>query len=177
MDTKQVTRLDQFSNREYQPGSIFRRAAWYVCSLLFFEHGIFPFYGLKRGLLRLFGAQVGHGVLVKPSVKIKYPWFLTIGQHCWIGERVWIDNVAQVDIGNHVCISQGAMLLTGNHDYSSPVFTLTARPIMIEDGVWIGAMAVVCPGVVCHSHAVLGVGSVATKHWTHIRYIWVTLLS
>jgi cellulose synthase/poly-beta-1,6-N-acetylglucosamine synthase-like glycosyltransferase len=76
---------------------------------------------------------------------------------------VWIDNLAQVTIDNNVCISQGAMLLTGNHDFSKVTFNLITRSIHLEDGVWIGAKAMVCPGVTCKSHSILSVMSVATK--------------
>lgn len=97
-------------------------------------------------------------------VNIKYPWYLTIGDNTWIGEQVWIDNLIEVTIGSNVCISQGAMLLTGNHDYSSVSFDLKVGSIVLEEGVWIGAKSVVCPGVTCASHAVLSVNSVATKN-------------
>jgi putative colanic acid biosynthesis acetyltransferase WcaF len=116
----------------------------------------------KVALLRLFGARIGTGVVIKPAVNVKYPWLLTIGDHAWIGEQVWIDNLEQVTIGAHACLSQGAMLLTGNHDYRRSTFDLTARPIVLAEGVWIGAKAIVCPGVTVGSHAVLAVGSVAT---------------
>lgn len=117
----------------------------------------------KNRLLRLFGAKVGNGVVVKPNVNIKYPWFLEIGDECWVGEGVWIDNLAQVTIGSNVVLSQGAYLLTGSHDYKQESFDLILGEISLEDGVWIGAKATVCPGVTCKSHAVLSVGSVATK--------------
>jgi putative colanic acid biosynthesis acetyltransferase WcaF len=89
---------------------------------------------------------------------------LEIGEQVWIGENCWIDNLDNVVIGNHVCISQGALLLTGNHDYKSVSFDYKNAPIILEDGVWIGAKTVVCPGVKCQSHAILVVGSVATKN-------------
>lgn len=114
-------------------------------------------------MLRLFGARVGQGVLIKPSVRIKFPWKLTVGDYAWIGEDVWIDNLVMVSIGNNVCISQGALLLCGNHDYKKVSFDLIAKPIILENGAWIGAKSVVCPGVTCHSHSVLAVGSVTTK--------------
>jgi putative colanic acid biosynthesis acetyltransferase WcaF len=129
----------------------------------FFINPLNPFSGLKVSLLRFFGAKVGQRVVIKPGVNIKYPWNLEIGDHAWIGERVWIDNLIKVRIGRHVCLSQGAMLLTGNHNYSSTSFDLVVKPITLEDGVWIGSRAAVCPGVHCHSHAVLAVHSVATK--------------
>ncbi|MFZ4771839.1 MAG: WcaF family extracellular polysaccharide biosynthesis acetyltransferase, partial [Ferruginibacter sp.] len=142
---------------------LLKRASWFLVSGIFFRSGFLPFYGIKVSFLEIFGAQIGKGVVIKPGVQIKYPWLLKLGNHCWIGENVWIDNLAMVEIGNHVCISQGALLLTGNHDYSKPAFDLMVKPIVLEDGVWIGAKAVVCPGVTCHSHAVLSVGSVATQ--------------
>jgi putative colanic acid biosynthesis acetyltransferase WcaF len=123
-----------------------------------------PVSGFKVRLLKLFGASVGKKIIIKPYVNIKYPWKLKIGDHCWIGENVWIDNLSHIYIGNNVCISQGAMLLTGNHDYTKESFDLIVGEITLEDGVWIGAQAVVCPGVVCASHSILTVKSVATKN-------------
>ena len=117
----------------------------------------------KVAVLRLFGAKIGKDVTIKPGVNIKYPWLLHLGDHVWIGEQVWIDNLSAVTIGNDVCLSQGALLLTGNHDYSRSTFDLTTQPIRLADGVWIGAKAVVCAGVACESHAVLAVNSVATR--------------
>jgi putative colanic acid biosynthesis acetyltransferase WcaF len=85
-----------------------------------------------------------------------------VGDYSWIGEEVWIDNLVRVRIGSHACISQGAMLLTGNHNYKKTTFDLVTAEIIIEDGAWVGAKAIVCPGVTCGSHALLTVGSVAT---------------
>lgn len=118
---------------------------------------------IKISLLRLFGASIGSNVLIKPSVNIKYPWFLEIGDNVWIGENVWIDNLIKVTIGNNVCISQGAMLLSGNHNYKSVTFDLILGQVILEDGAWVGAKAIVCPGVTMCSHSILSVGSVATK--------------
>jgi putative colanic acid biosynthesis acetyltransferase WcaF len=156
-------RLNSFDNSWYNPGSAPKRVLWLCVNALFFNHGLAVLNGLKIGLLRAFGARVGKGVLIKPSVNIKYPWFLSIGDHCWIGENVWIDNLAPVHIGDHVCLSQGAMLLTGNHDFTSTAFDLILKPITLEEGVWIGARSTVCPGVHAEPHAVLSVQSVATS--------------
>ena len=122
-----------------------------------------PFSGIKVFLLRAFGAVVGDRVIIKPCVNIKYPWKLKIGNDSWIGEGVWIDNIDEVIIGQSVCLSQGSLLLTGNHDYKKVTFDLITAPVILEDGVWIGAAAIVCPGVLCKTHAVLSVASVATK--------------
>lgn len=136
---------------------------WYILNEIIFRTGLFPFYRFKVFLLRLFGAQIGKGVKIKPHVNIKYPWELIIGNHVWIGENVWIDNLAQVRINDHVCISQGALLLTGNHDYSKVGFDLMTEGIELDTGCWVGAKAIVCPGVKVGSHAVLTVQSVASS--------------
>jgi putative colanic acid biosynthesis acetyltransferase WcaF len=139
-----------------------KQLAWYIVNVLFFINPLNPVSGIKKTLLRWFGARIGVGVVIKPGVNIKYPWKLEIGDHTWIGEKVWIDNLAPVRIGRSVCLSQGAMLLTGNHDYTKTTFDLVVKEIVLEEGVWIGAMSMVCPGVTCASHAVLAAASVAT---------------
>ena len=159
-----ITKLNKFDNSWYKPGSFLKRMCWFFINSIFFKSSFFSSNPLKKLLLKLFGAKVGEGVVIKPNVNIKYPWFLSIGDYSWIGEEVWIDNLASVEIGSHVCISQGAFLLCGNHDYTKSSFDLMVKPILIEDGVWVGAKSVVCPGVTCFSHAVLSVGSVATKN-------------
>lgn len=143
--------------------SRFKQILWYLVNALIFKSSLMPISGIKIFLLRMFGAKIGTGVNIKPSVNIKYPWKLHVGDYSWIGEEVWIDNLADVNIGKSVTLSQGAMLLTGNHNYKCKSFDLITKPIVLEDGVWIGAKAVVCPGVVCETHAVLSVSSVATK--------------
>jgi putative colanic acid biosynthesis acetyltransferase WcaF len=163
------TRLDLFDNSDFHPGSILKRLLWALLSGLFFQNWIPWPSQLKSTLLRIFGAQIGEGLILKPRVTIKYPWKLRIRDHVWIGENVWIDNLAEISIGSHVCISQGALLLCGNHDFKKSTFDLITRPIDLEDGVWIGAKCVVAPGVTCRSHSVLSLGSVATKDlkaWT-----------
>lgn len=157
------TDLSKYNNDWYKPGSAIKRIVWFVSNALFIKNSFIPIYGFKRILLRSFGASIGKGVVIKNGVNIKYPWFLEVGDFSWIGENVWIDNLGKVQIGAHVCISQGAFLLCGNHRFDRFTFDLEVRPIVLEDGVWIGAKAVVCPGVICGSHSVLVVGSVATK--------------
>jgi putative colanic acid biosynthesis acetyltransferase WcaF len=157
------TDLSLYQNKWYRPGHPVKKVLWLITSLVFFQNSAFPFYSLKRFLLRLFNAKVGKGVVIKPSVLIKYPWLLEIGDYAWIGEKVWIDNLALVVIGNNACLSQGAFLLTGNHNYKLPTFDLIVSGITLKEGVWIGAKAVVCPGVTCESHSILAVGSIATR--------------
>lgn len=112
----------------------------------------------------MFGAKLGRAVQIKPCVNIKYPWLLTIGDDVWIGEEVWIDNLVMVTIGSDVCLSQGVLLLTGSHNYKKTTFNLITGNIILEDGVWIGAKAVVNQGILAGTHSVLTSGSIATKN-------------
>jgi putative colanic acid biosynthesis acetyltransferase WcaF len=158
------TDLSSFNNSWYKPGRNFIvRGLWYCKSVTHFKSS-FPFNGIKIFWLRFYGAKIGSGVVIKPGVNIKYPWRLTIGNNVWIGEKVWIDNLGDVVIEDNVCISQGAMLLCGNHNYKKPAFDLMVGNITLKEGSWVGAKSVVCPGVTVGSHAVLSVGSVATQN-------------
>ncbi len=161
------TDLSKFNNDWYKNselrGGIVKNILWYFCNQLFIN-SYFPLpMGIKVWLLRLFGASLGENITIKPKVNIKAPWNLSIGNHVWIGEKVWIDNLGKVSIGSHACLSQGALILSGNHDYKKSTFDLILKNIEIEEGVWIGAYAVVCGGVKCHSHSVLSVNSVASQ--------------
>lgn len=123
----------------------------------------------RRTLLRAFGARIGRGVVIKPRVRVKFPWRLKIGDWSWIGEDVWIDNLGDVTIGENCCLSQGAYLCTGSHDWSRSSFTLIVNPIGVQDGAWVAARASVAPGVTVGEGAILALGSVALKDlppWT-----------
>jgi putative colanic acid biosynthesis acetyltransferase WcaF len=163
------TDLAKFTVGNYVAGPKWKVFVWHFINY-FVLNSAFPWpYATKTALLRGFGAKVGKGLVIKTKVRIKNPWRLEIGDNCWIGESVWIDNLEDVVIGSNVCISQGAMLLTGNHDYTMSDFPYKLGKIQLEDGVWIGAKSVVCPGITCRSHAILTVNSVATKElnaWT-----------
>lgn len=166
-DNKIVMRccLKSFNGTDFNKGAGFiKQTLWYFANALFVRASWNPFMGIKIALLKAFGAKIGKGLVIKNNVCIKFPWKLTLGENVWLGEDCWIDNLDYVTIGNNVCISQGALLLTGNHDYTLPTFDYRNAPIVVEDGAWIGAKSVVCPGVTVKSHAILTVGSVATKN-------------
>jgi putative colanic acid biosynthesis acetyltransferase WcaF len=157
--------LKSYNNHLYHAGGgVVKRLLWHYVNGFVFKTSLFPVYGIKVALLRLFGAKIGSAVEIKPNVNIKYPWLLTIADEVWIGEQVWIDNLVMVTIGANVCISQGAIILTGSHDYKKTSFNLITGSVILEDGAWIGAKAIVNQGVTVGSHAVLTTGSVATKN-------------
>jgi putative colanic acid biosynthesis acetyltransferase WcaF len=161
-DTPEV-RLAHYSNPQFSRGrSRLVEALWLLIQWGLVSSRI-PGSAHRRWLLRAFGARIGKGVQIKPGVRVKFPWRLGIGDHSWIGEDVWIDNLAPVTIGSDCCISQRAYLCTGSHDWSRPTFDLIVRPICVESAAWIAACSVVGPGVTVGQGAVLGLGSTATR--------------
>jgi putative colanic acid biosynthesis acetyltransferase WcaF len=156
--------LSKFDNSWYDPGRSFAvRTLWHLINALFLQNPLNPSSQIKIKLLRLFGAQIGQGVVFKPSINVKYPWNLEIGDYSWIGENTWLDSLDKIKIGNNCCISQGAYFCTGNHDWTDPAFGLVVKPIVIEDGAWVGARATVLPDVTIASHSIIAAGSVASK--------------
>ncbi len=156
--------LSRFNNPWYSPGrSRWVQFAWFFAGLPLLRAAWLPSSSFRRALLRTFGAKIGRNVVIKPGARVKYPWLLEVGDWSWIGEDAWIDNLAPVRIGSSACLSQGAYLCTGNHDWTDPAFGLIIRPIVIGDGAWIGAKSVVCPGVEVGPGAVAAAGSIVTK--------------
>jgi len=154
------------NNKAYAQGigaSKTKQLLWFVLGPLLIRNPLIPFSGFRKWILIQFGATIGIEARIRPGVQIKYPWKLKMGDHVWMGENCWIDNITDVSMGSHVCISQGAMLCTGNHNYNSPGFELMMKPIVLEDGVWIGAKAIVGPGITAQTHSMLTAGSVATR--------------
>jgi putative colanic acid biosynthesis acetyltransferase WcaF len=143
-------------------------ALWMLVQAIFVSSFI-PGSRHRAMLLTLFGARIGKGVVLKPGIRVKFPWRLGIGDNSWIGENAWIDNLAPVAIASDCCVSQDAYLCTGSHDWSAPGFDLITAPITLEPGAWVAARATVGPGVTIGRGAVLGLGSVASRDldpWT-----------
>jgi putative colanic acid biosynthesis acetyltransferase WcaF len=156
--------LDRFTNPHFSRGAPrWLEAIWLLLAGPFVSSWL-PGSGWRRAVLRAFGARVEGGVIIKPGVRIKFPWRLELGRHCWIGESVWIDNLGQVTIGEHCCISQGAYLCTGSHDWSRATFDLIVKPIIVEPGSWVCAMARIGPGVTVGRNSIVGFGAILTAN-------------
>lgn len=157
--------LAAFNGSDFDKGAGFLKTAlWYMTNALIVRASWNPVMSIKLRLLRMFGAKLGKNIVLKNNVIIKSPWNLIVGDNCWIGENVWIDNLDKVVIGNNVCISQGALLITGNHDYTKSDMPYRNAPIKVEDGAWIGANATVTAGVAVAENSVLTVGAVVTHN-------------
>lgn len=139
-------------------------ALWHFVGSPLVRSEFLPFSSLKCFVLRCFGARIGRGVYIKPRVRVKFPWYLQVGDYTWLGEGLWIDNLAQVTIGSHVCVSQDAYLCTGNHNWSHPHMKLFRKPIELKDGCWVAARSMVCPGLTVGECAVALGGSVVVSN-------------
>ena len=160
---KNQVELAHYDNSWFDPGGTrLKRVAWFLLGSPLVRSAWIPSSAMRVWLLRGFGATIGRGVVLKPSLEVKYPWHLAIGDHSWVGEHVWIDNLTTVQLGSNVCVSQGAYLCTGNHDWSDPNFGLRVNSIIVEDGGWIGAKAILTPGTHLGVCAVAGAGSVVS---------------
>jgi putative colanic acid biosynthesis acetyltransferase WcaF len=168
--TDQRVDLSRFDNSAYKARVPFLKSAlWFFLGSPLLTCSLLPSSAIRVALLRLFGAKIGTGVVVKPRTRVKYPWLLRISDDVWLGEDCWIDNLCLVEIGSSTCISQGAYLCTGNHDWSAPDFALRTGTITIGNMAWIGAKAIVCPGIRIEEGAVVSAGGVVSRNlpaWT-----------
>lgn len=157
-------RLDQYDNSWFSPGRpTIVQMLWFLLGATIVRSHWIPSSQLRVWILRFFGAHIADGVVIKPGVRVKFPWRLTIGAHTWIGEDAWLDNLAAIEIGRHACVSQGAYFCTGNHNWSDPKFGLITRGIYMGDGSWAGARCFIGPGVSLGECAVAAAGSVVAR--------------
>jgi putative colanic acid biosynthesis acetyltransferase WcaF len=157
--------LSRPDNAELVRGApLWVEALWYFVGSPIVRSHLVVSSALRCMILRMFGAKIGKGVYAKPGLRVKFPWYLEVGDYSWLGEDLWIDNLAPVKLEAHCCLSQGAYLCTGNHDWSSTNMRLFRLPITCKRGCWVGAKSVVCPGVVVGAGAIIAAGSVATKN-------------
>src|SRR5450631_4409929 len=118
---------------------------WAICELVFVTNPFQVSSQLRVRVLRLFGAQIGDEVIMRPRLRVKFPWKLSVGARCWIGEGVWIHNQDRIEIGSNVVVSQECFLTTGTHAFRSDM-ALETSPVVIEDGVWITSRCMVLAG-------------------------------
>lgn len=121
-------------------------------------------YGWRRFLWRLFGAQVGENVIIRPSARVTYPWKVSVGDSSWIGDHVELYSLGPITIGKNCVISQQSYLCAGTHDHTRLDFPLVAKPIIVEDEVWIATGCFIAPGVTLARGSILGARSVALEN-------------
>lgn len=156
--------LAGFTGEGYDKGrGALSQVLWFSISALLVTHWWCP-NALRCAVLRLFGAEIGPGTLIRHRVRIHWPWKLVIGANSWVGEGAWILNLEPVTIGDDVCISQDVLLCTGSHDRRSPTFEFDNAPIRIADGAWIAARATVLRGTSIGRNSVVGATALVTAN-------------
>ena len=132
---------------------------WWLVQAIAFPLTLHSAHGARIALLRLFGAKIGKGVMIRPTARFTYPWKVAIGDYSWIGDDVVLYSLDHIHIGQHCVISQETYLCTGNHDIQDPAFGLKTAPITIGNGVWIAADCFIGLGVAIGSNTVVGARS------------------
>ncbi|NWF44270.1 colanic acid biosynthesis acetyltransferase WcaF [Hydrogenophaga sp. D2P1] len=133
--------------------------AWQIVQATAFGLSPQPFYLWRRWLLRLFGAKVGKGAIIRPTARVTYPWKVELGEHCWIGDNTALYSLGEIKIGDHAVISQRCYICTGSHDIANITFPLTATPIVIEAEAWVATDCFVYPGVTIGRGAIIAARS------------------
>ncbi|MDW8202602.1 MAG: hormogonium polysaccharide biosynthesis acetyltransferase HpsU [Cyanobacteriota bacterium SKYGB_h_bin112] len=165
--------------RYHQAGFQRGRPGWIVLLWWFLQAVIFPitphaFHAPRIALLRLFGAKIGRGVVIRPSARVTFPWKLVIGNYSWIGDDVVLYNLDNIRIGDHCVISQRSYLCTGSHDIADPCFQLQTGEIVIGNGVWIATDCFVAPNVHIGANTVVGARSSVFGHLPAGQVCWGT---
>lgn len=155
--------LKKFNKKSTHDTYFLKFFLWYIFSALFFNSFI-PGSKIRVFILKLFGCRIGKNIIIKPHVKIKYPWKLIIGDNCWIGEEVWIDNISRVTVGSNTCISQGVYICAGSHDFYDEEFRLLIEDIEIGSSCWIAAKSLIGPGVKIVDGSFIKFGSKVLKN-------------
>lgn len=152
--------LRRYDQSWYDPGrSKFVILLWWLVQAIAFPLTLHAHHAPRRFLLRLFGARIGQGVVIRPTARIHYPWKVTIGDHSWIGSDVVLYSLDTIHIGSHCVISQESYLCTGSHDVADPAFGLKTAPIVVENGAWVATDCFVGPGVRIGANTVIGARS------------------
>jgi putative colanic acid biosynthesis acetyltransferase WcaF len=157
-------RLDLFDNSSLDRGRPrWFEALWVLTRCFFFTTSLPWPNGMKRVLLRRFGAKVGKGVVIRPGVYVHFPWRLVVGDHCWIGDSCQLLNIAPITFEDHVALAHEVYLAAGGHDIRSATMAGKHAPILIKTGSWVASRAFIGPGVTVHERVVVGAAAVVMR--------------
>lgn len=134
---------------------------WAICELLFVTNPWQVSSRLRVRILRIFGAEIGTGVVFRPRTRVKFPWKLHVGANSWIGEGVWIHNQDHVFIGHDCVVSQETFITTGSHAHRTNMALLT-RPVRIDNGSWITSRCIVLGGTKVGVSAIIQPGTLVS---------------
>lgn len=159
-EPQRYQQLEHFSvARGFRGRSAFTVQLWDLVQATLFAWSPRICFGWRRWLLRLFGADVGPGVLVRPGARITYPWKVSLGPRSWVGDGVVLYSLGEITLGADAVVSQRSYLCAGTHDPERSDFPQIAKPIAIGAEAWIASDVFVGPGVTVGRGAVVGARS------------------
>jgi putative colanic acid biosynthesis acetyltransferase WcaF len=175
LDAEPFVDLRKYDQSDFDRG----RGGWYIFLWWFVQAIIFPLTlhnmsGTRCALLRLFGARIGKGVLIRPTARFTYPWKVTIGDYSWIGDDVVLYSLDEIKIGTHCVVSQKSYICTGSHDIKDPAFGLKTAEVAIGNGAWVATDCFVGPGVTIGANAVVGARSSVFTDMPQGQVCWGT---
>lgn len=136
---------------------------WWIFQALIIGLSPQVMYGWRRFWFRIFGAKIGTDVLLRPSVRMTYPWKVAIGDYSWLGDGVELYSLDTITIGSNVVVSQNTYICTGTHDYGVASFDMVTAPICIKDQAWVASDVFIHPGVTIGEACVVGARSTVGK--------------
>lgn len=175
LDAEPLVDLRQYDQSKYNRGRpnliVF---LWWLVQAISFPLSPHTFNSFRCWVLRLFGAKIGTGVIIRPTARFTYPWKVEIGDYSWIGDDVVFYSLDEIRIGSHCIISQKCYFCTGSHDIQDSAFSLIISPITIGNGVWIATDCFVAPGVQIGANAVIGARSTIFRNIPELQVCWGT---
>jgi len=138
---------------------------WALVQATLFRWSPRPLHGFRARLLRGFGADIPAPgqVVVFPTVRILFPWRLTLHPRAMLGRHVRVYNPARITLARGANVSQFVHLCAGSHDFDRWSMPLVAAPIVIGENAWVAADVFVGPGVTIGELCVVGARSVVMK--------------
>jgi putative colanic acid biosynthesis acetyltransferase WcaF len=136
---------------------------WWILQDTLFRWSPQAMYPWRNFLLRLFGAKLGNSVQFRPTVRVTYPWKLTVGDNVWVGDDCVFYNLGEIVVGSNVAIAHDVYFCTGLHDYTMVDFPIEQKPIHIEDEVWLPNDIFIGPGVTIGRGTVVGARSTVLR--------------
>jgi len=120
----------------------------------------------RQAILQQLLGAIGQGSLIEPPFYCVYGQNIHLGDHVYLNVQCTILDCNEVHIGHHVMIGPNVQIYTAAHDLRAAARIQgweVARPVVIEDNVWIGGGAILLPGVTIGRNAVVGAGAVVTR--------------
>lgn len=125
--------------------------------------GCLPSHTLRLICYRLAGVKIGRRTRIHMWANFFNPREIEIGEDTIIGDHCFLDGRAKLKIGSHVAIASQVLIYNSEHDVHSEDFHPLEEPVEIGDYVFIGARAIILPGVKIGRGAVIASGAVVTK--------------